>query len=265
MWWRTCIAAATRRHRIDGRGHCNPDNFTDYEPSNAFGIFDFENVGHHFLHEPGNFVPAGGTFEIGLQQDVWDWFVTAATAHTTGGDFVPISLVMFLPFYELGLAPSAPSGGDAPSSILLEEGPPPVRARGLKLVNSDTPTTLHAIAFADVEKGGMHARQVHAKTWERLVRQGRVQNVPIPPFTLRPGDEFLVLFEGDVSALPADVLARGNYTVVRAPGLLDRKIFAAARSSDGNFLVQSFGLINDDPITGRRHGRPETPGRGHAK
>jgi hypothetical protein len=32
------------------------------------------------------------------------------------------------------------------------------------------------------------------------------------------GDEFYVLFEGDVTALPADVLARGNYVVVRAPG-----------------------------------------------
>jgi hypothetical protein len=87
----------------------DPDNFTDYEPSNAFGVFDFENVGHIFSHSPGNSVPAGGTFGIGLQQDVWDWFVTAATAHTTGGDLVPLSLVTFLPFYQRSAEPGRPN------------------------------------------------------------------------------------------------------------------------------------------------------------
>jgi hypothetical protein len=239
----------------------DPDNFTDYEPSNAFGIFDFENVGHIFSHSPGNSVPAGGTFGIGLQQDVWDWFVTAATAHTTGGDLVPLSLVTFVPFYQLGLAPPAPAP-NAPSSILVKADEPPILARGLKLVNSGTPTTLSAILFADVEGAQIQARDVHAKTWQRLVRQGRVQDVRIAPFTLGPGDEFYVLFEGDVTALPADVLARGNYVVVRVPGLLDRKILASARSADANFLVQSFGLINDDPITSRaRHREPPTTPR----
>jgi hypothetical protein len=125
-------------------------------------------------------------------------------------------------------------------------------ARGLKLVNGDKATSVNAIALADVEGRQIDARDVHLKTWKRLVRSGRVQDLRFAPLTLGAGEEFYLLFEGDVAALPPDVLTRGNYLVLNLPGLLDRKLLAWAQSFDGSFQVQSLGLINDDPIASKR-------------
>jgi hypothetical protein len=234
----------------------DPFNFTDYAPSNAVGVFDFENRGHIFSHSPGNFVPNGGFFDVALQLDVWDWYVTAANAITTDDEIIPVGLITILPFYQLGFSgfgQSAPAPGESKNAILVEEGRQPTRARGLKLVNSDVPTTVNAIAFADVEDAKIQARKANLKTWNKLVRKGRVHTLRLEPVTLGAGEEFYLLLEGDVRSLPPDVLRRGNYLVFDFPGLLDRKLLAWARSSDGKFLVQSLGLINDDPITSKPH------------
>lgn len=229
----------------------DPNNFTDYAPSNASGVFDFENVGHHFSHSPGGAVPDGDVFGIGLQQDVWDWFVTAATADPTDGDLIPLSLITFVPFYQMGLAPPVPTLDAPPLTRIQQQGKPPVLARGIKLVNSDKPTTLNAIALADVEGLGIDAGDLLLETWKRLMREGRVHELRLAPFKLGAREEFYLLFEGDVGALPPDVLTRGNYLVLDFPGLLDREIFVWAKSFDGDFLVRSLGLINDEPIASR--------------
>src|SRR5262249_6829882 len=73
--------------RTEGTSNRNPldasstggHRFTHYEPSNASLLYQFENVGHHFTDPAGGGVPDGSTVQVGLQQDVWDWYSTSAT------------------------------------------------------------------------------------------------------------------------------------------------------------------------------------------
>lgn len=231
----------------------DPNRFTTYEPSNAVELFNFENRGHRFTDPVGGSIPNGGSFGIAMQQDVWDWTATAATARATDGDFIPLSVITFLPFFGLSLAPAgAPSVPEPPGLSILEGDLGAIVAgRGLKLVNSDKATRVTGIAFADVEGLGIGAREVLLATWDRLMREARVHELSFTPFELGAFEEFYLVFEGGLDALPRDVRARGNYMLLDFPGLLDREIFAWARGIDGDFVVQSMGLINDEPIVGR--------------
>ncbi|MBL8703014.1 MAG: hypothetical protein JNK67_31815 [Alphaproteobacteria bacterium] len=228
----------------------DPHNFTEYAPASTFELFNFENRGHIFSEPEGGEIPDGEGFGIAMQQDVWDWTATAATTRATDGEIIPLSLISFVPFYEFADATLAVAGTAPTGAILQQEASPGVVARGLKLVNSDTPTHVGGIGFADVEGLGIDAPDVLRRTWEELVRLGRTHELSFTPFEFGAGEEFYLVFEGDLDSLPREVRARGNYLLLDFPGLLDREIFAWARSDDGRFAVQSFGLVNDEPIVG---------------
>jgi hypothetical protein len=228
----------------------DPHNFTDYAPASTVELFNLENRGHIFSNPVGGAIPVGAAFGIAMQQDVWDWTASSAAARATDGEIIPLSVISFVPFYEFVHVTLPVAGSPLPGAILAQRPSPSVVARGLKLVNSDTPTRVDGIGFADVEGLGIDAPDVLRRTWEELVRLGRTQELSFTPFALGAGEAFYLVFEGDLDSLPREVRERGNYLLLDFPGLLDREIFAWARSNDGRFAVQSFGLVNDEPIVG---------------
>jgi hypothetical protein len=248
--------------RTEGTNNRNPlaatsqgtHRFAGYEPSSAQGVFDFENVGHHFINSEGGGVPNGSTVQVVLTQDVWDWYSTSATAHATDDSLHAVDLVSVIPWDIGDYLPSdaAPAEADA------LDGKSDFRtlAAGFRLVAADQPTVIGEIGFAPVAGLGLTADDLTSDLLPALQSQGKLTSLVINPITLAAGGEYYIVLEGHASDLPPDVLARGNYLEYDFPGAYDEsELLVYARNQGVGQQITTFALLNTPPILG--HPIPE--------
>lgn len=251
--------------RTEGTNNRNPldtmssggHRFTDYAPSSAVGVFDFENIGHIFSDPAAGPIPNGSTVTVGLTQDVWDWYSTSANVRTTDDEIFPANLVGILP-WGVGGYDFAGESND-PDGLSTSPGGFTLAAAGLRIVNSDQPTVLSELALANVEGRQLRLDDLTRETMQRLSGEGLLSAIPLPPITLAPGAEFYVILDGDIDDLPSQLVAQGNYLLVNDPRwhgtLQSDEYFAYARAIGSGNDVAAFALLNEDPIVG--HAIPE--------
>jgi hypothetical protein len=223
--------------------------FTNYAPSNAFALYQFESRGHIFDDPLGGTVPNNGTVQVGLRLDVWDWTVSSARGRKLDGSSAPVSTVGILPFsvddITFGLPPIDPFGLTA----AYEAGNRLIG--GLRLVNSDTPTTITELLFAPVEGLDLGLDDLSSDTLARLSSLGLVERIEFVPIELDANEEFLFILEGDRADIPQDILDNVRFMLLDYPDMIDRELLVYARSETDEFLVGAFSLINSPLIAGR--------------
>ena len=217
-------------------------------------MFEFENVGHHFTDPVGGSIPDGSTVQVGLQQDVWDWYSTSANVRATDGEIFSANLSSIIPWGVSDFLGESPGGAD--NEDVGRIGQFETVASGFRIVNGEQLTVITEIAFAQVAQMGLGLNDLTSAELARLETLGLLSRVPINPITLAPGDDFVIVLDGDRADLPADLKARGNYFIFDLPGGFDQsELFAYALSTGANQTLATFGLLNSDPILG--HGVPE--------
>lgn len=230
--------------------------FTQRQTSNTVSADQPEEISHHFLSPVGGSIPSGNTVDVMLQQDVWDWHAVSAAVMTANGSIVPIGLISILPWAYMQPLSLASLEKEHPTALTVASDSGHWVARGLRIINGDTPVQINALLAASTKNINLQPSDVHNGVIDRLDQYRLVHRFPIRPISLKPGEEFIVIFEGDLKAIPRDVLQDGHYLVVNAPGLLDGELLVSAETSSNSAAVDVYALLNDDPILGQARGEP---------
>lgn len=217
----------------------------------ALPLYQFESLVHRFGDPAGGSVGSGDTVPVGLQQDVWDWTASKATARTLGGAELPISLLSLVP-WDLDGPGLAPGGAGEPDGLTIRRDDGRLIARGLRLTNSDAPVEIRSVLVANIDGLDIDLDDFTRETIARLTRLGLVTRLDFAPLRLGANEEFILVFEGDIDDLPRASLAEGRFRVFDLAGLLDHKLLAFADTVGEFAAVGAFALINEDPILGRR-------------
>ncbi|MGD9634464.1 MAG: matrixin family metalloprotease [Pirellulales bacterium] len=242
--------------RADGTGTRTPletyssgaHRFTSYDESNVVGLYEFENRGHVFSNPAGGSLPNGSTVDFGLELDVWDWTVERATAVTTDGDPVPLSMISLVGWnnggFNNGLPPGAGDDGSLTDELtsgltmLREDGPP--TAQGFHIVAGDLPVTVTELAFASVAGRGFGLDDLNPQTLSQLETLGELVRLPLTQTTLAPYQDLVV-----------------EMTDRRWMAALDAgEIFLYGRAVGAGGAVNAFSLLNAPGIVGRQVPEP---------
>lgn len=214
-------------------------------------LYQFESLIHRFGDPAGGSVGSGDTVPVGLQQDVWDWTVSNATVRTLGGAELPISLLSLLP-WDIDGPGLAPEGPVDPDGLTLRRGSGRHIARGLRLVNGDSPIEIDSLLVAMIDGMDIDIDDFSRDTLARLTRMGLVTRLDFAPLRLGANETFILVFEGALDELPRGSLEDGHFRVFDLPGLLDHQLLAFADTRGEYAAVGAYALINEDPILGIR-------------
>jgi len=222
-----------------------PNKFNALTSSEASQAYQFEDRVWRYHLPSGGSVPPGATVKIGLRLDVWDWTVVSAGVTTVDGVIYPACLTTVFDWINL-----APPAGGMPfdeGECLIDARPREVLNRGFRIVAPDSDVTLTIIEYAPADQAGLRLDELGSEMLRDLRASGALRTVTIPPRTLAPGEEFIVVLDGDPADLPRDMVIRGNYVVVNDPGVAEGGYFThvpSACSPDGS--ISSFTWLDDD-------------------
>jgi hypothetical protein len=235
------------------------NRFTEYEESQANLALNFENRGHHFLEPTGGAIGLGGEAQFGLELDVWDWVVERAVAHTTDGE--PIGLPVISLFGWSGGYEGGGGGGEAPDDGghfhgLTGVSPGIPQAHGFRIVAGDQSAIVTELAFASVAGGNFGLEDLTPETLAQLNTENVLVSLPIiGQLTLAPYQELVVVTDGTVDDLPAELLDSGNYVMLNDERWLDAleagEVLLYGSTFGGAGQIETFSLINTAPIAGR--------------
>lgn len=262
--------------RSDGTSTRNPlsahssggNRFQTYEPSNAVLLHAFENRGHRFSNPLGGSVPNGGSVDFGVQLDVWDWTVDRAVAITTDGEPIPLSVVSLFGWSNGGFEnptlpePGSPSVGtlDAIHGLEMAAGDFHAEALGFQIVASDQGGRLTELAFASVADLGLVGGDLMPETLAELESTGDLVRLPIDPIALDPHEDLVVVLDGLVDDLPADLQESGQFLLASDPRFSEAmaagEVLVYARMVGAAGEVSSFSLLNEAAIVGRQVPEP---------
>ncbi|MEQ8846902.1 matrixin family metalloprotease [Botrimarina sp.] len=256
------------------------NRFQNYQPSNAFGLHEYETRGHHFLNPSGGSIPSGQGTNFGMQLDVWDWTVEAVTGRSTDGQIVPMSVVSLMLYNGGGFkSPDPPSEG-----IVLPGGLAGVAADehdhhddhghghghddgfsttpgewvsevlGLRVVASDAPGVLTELGFASVAGLGYTGDDLSPERLRELDDAGGLVRLAIDPIQLAGGEDLLVVLDGLVDDLPMDRQTSGDFLLMNDPKFAEAmgagEVLVYGRTTGAAGDVWSFSLLGEAPIVG---------------
>jgi len=243
----------TSSFEIVTRGTNNPTPIFRYDgfPANRFNSYASSTVSadakEDLKHVWSN--PTGGPFpgvvHVGLEQDVWDWTVVSAQVVNPDSTKTNAPLLSFHDWNQTVTGVSAlPAEADSPANGITFENPV-IIGRGIRLVNSlSTPSEVVELALANVEGMNLQLADLNHDTMQQLVKDERLEFIPIDPLTMDDGEQMLLLFEGESGNFPGSVLP------LNRPDLLNTELFVYAKSQIGEVIVGNYALVGRDPITG---------------
>jgi hypothetical protein len=227
-----------------------PHVFNSYLSASA-GPNAKDDVVHTWTNPLNGDIPVGQVFHVGLQQDVWDWTVTSAMVVDSLGQRSAAGMLGAHDWY--AMSQNQPAGGsgtaNAETDVLGEDFP---AARGVAVKNSNSPTILGALGYADVTGMGLTLDNLNHAMLTQLQAQGRMHFISVPPSLqqLDAGEQLVVVFQGTAADLPADLQASGDYILVNNPSIVDRQIFLYAETTNPTSSAGTYALLNSPPITG---------------
>jgi hypothetical protein len=246
--------------RADGTGTRTPldtsssggHRFTAYDEGTTTALYQLENRGHVFSDPVGGSVPNGSTVDFGVELDVWDWTVERATAVTTEGEPVPLSLISLIGWNNGGFSNGLPPGAGVDDdhsltdelghglTTVADDNPPTVH--GFRIVAGDQPVVLTELAFALVAGRGLGLGDLNPQTLALLETLGDLVRLPLPQTSLAPHEDVVV-----------------EMTDPRWLDALDKgEIFLYGRTSGSGGAVSAFSLLNGPAIVGGRVPEPGT-------
>lgn len=246
--------------------------FSTYEEANTVLLHEFENRGHNFSNPSGGSIPSTGGVNFGLELDVWDWNVERATAQTTGGEAIPLSMIALMGWNNGGVSP-APSPAEAVSSspidadafeelITVAANGVRITAQGFRIVASDAPATLTELAFAPVAGRGLGLKDLTPETLAELDQLGDLIRLPIDRIDLEPHEDLVIVLDGLVDDLPAELREAGSFLLVNdarwADAIAQGEVFVYGRTMGEAGQVSAFSLLNSAAIVGLRIPEPGT-------
>ncbi|MFC1633276.1 LamG-like jellyroll fold domain-containing protein [Planctomycetota bacterium] len=226
-------------------------------------------------------IPASEILHVGLELDVWDWTVVSARVGHPDGTDTAATLLSFHDWDHtivtgtpiLPTPTSDPvrllarahhdtdkaAGGEFSYQDSLDIGPPRrVLARGIRLVAPDVESRVFNLALANVTGRELTLDDLNRNTLEQLQSEEALEYVDeFQERIMQPGEDFIIVLDGNEPSLPGEILERGNFLILDRPDLLEGEVFVFAQSTDvlGTGSVGTYALLG-----GRLNGPPERVG-----
>ena len=113
---------------------------------------------------------------------------------------------------------------------------------------SDISATVTELSLAIVTGMGLGLEDLNAETMANLDTLGLLEPVPNFDPVLIGGDDpvpedYIIVLEGGVADLPAEIQQQGNYLLLNRPELLQEEVFVFSRSVDGTNAVANYSLL----------------------
>lgn len=264
--YRNTAGEAVDAMSIATRGTSNPDplesfssgprRFTTLEPSNSIDPHDAQWRAHRFLDPVAGEIPGGHQVELGMTLDVWDWTVDSANVRTTSGAIHPAALVTFVDWAE-GEMNYPPPMLSAAGAALITGRPEQFLAshRGFQIVNGETPTKLVELGFASVADRSLRLDDLTPQTLGELAAAGSLIRLPIDPIDLGRGADRIVVLQGLVDDLPAEVCDSGQLLYLHDDRWRDAyakgEILVYGKTVNDDHEVTAFSLLNSPVIAAR--------------
>jgi hypothetical protein len=246
--------------KIQTSGTNNPNDIYHYDGEGTYPHFgSYANTPvsalgkdmryHTWTNPDGGPVPAGTTLHVGLEEDVWDWYVVSAWMVTASGQVaLPLTEIHEWTNSVTGVAASsAPSNGCyyTPSTIL---------SRGFNLSAPQDANLIEVtgIQYAVVDRLGLTLQDLNMRMLQDLEKRGLFQIetldpgiTPTSPLQLAPGQDVIFDFG---SRDGSDIVSDGHF-YLDMPDLGNHELVILAESTDGNGgIVETYALIGSPPI-----------------
>ena len=214
-------------------------------------------------------IPAGNLFHVGLEQDVWDWTLGAASVMTPSGVWTGPPMLAVHEWSRSilrGMAGTRSPRRQPQSSSFFAFGSldrqnacalemsevGDVTARGFVIQASDVTSVVDRLSIAVVDGMNLQLPALNGPTMTKLAQQKLLQTFKeFGAYKLGPGEELYVILKGTESDLPDEIRTRGNYILLNRPDLLDKELFVYTRSRTvtDDILVGNYALLGRKPIT----------------
>jgi hypothetical protein len=263
---------------VDTTGTNNPNPLFHYDNNGPHKFNNYytvpgnsdnkDDMTHVWGSPAGGNIPAAEIIHVGVEQDVWDWSVERARAvhpDLTTTDAPVLSFHEWTHTITTGTSGPSTTGGDINLGSLQE-----VVACGIRFEAGQTPANITRLMALPVPGGELGLADLNRDTVNRLLQ---LPNQPVFDFTealfdsffdiffgattanfnqpmLGPGQDFVIVVDGQEQDLPDDLLEQGNYLVLNLPDLCngEQEVLMVAETSLGEVQVGNFALLGRGPI-----------------
>ena len=232
---------------FDGYSPASSNNFFNSFATTSMGANAKDDLMHTWGSPAVNGTPgpfaAADVIHVGLTQDVWDWSVVSAEiVHPDNTRTAAPLLGIHGPWEDTITGVSSASDSshdhDHDDDDGIMHGPRyEIGARGIRLVNSDTPTILTQLVVADVQGMDLDLFDLNGTVLQKV--QGHKLEVDLPGVVeLRGGEELFLVFNG--------VKPTGDGQSLYVNGfeeLLDNELMVFAQTKAAGAVVGTYSLV----------------------
>jgi hypothetical protein len=230
---------------FDGYSPASSNNFFNSFTTTSIGANAKDDLMHTWddpavSGTPGPFA-ASDVIHVGLKQDVWDWSVVSAqVVHPDNTRTNAPLLGIHGPWEDTiaGVSAASGSGGDG-----MTAGPRyDIGARGIRLVNGDTLSTLTELALVDVTGMNLDLFDLNGAVMESL--GGRRIDVDFEgPINLKEREDLFLVLNGIQPTHSGAAIFLNGYEK-----LLDGELMVFAQTKTASAIVGTYGLVGQRTI-----------------